>query len=167
MPHLLVTQLRFARQEFMRGLEGVSPEDALRRFGPMNSIGWIVGHLASQENAYWVYLGQGQRLFPDLRKQVGTGMPASTPPLEEMWATWRAITSSADPFLDTLTSEKLETFFLRDGKPIDESIGTLLMRNIYHYWYHLGEALAIRQMLGHTDLPQFVGEINQAPYFKG
>jgi hypothetical protein len=35
----------------------------------------------------------------------------------------------------------------------------------YHYWYHLGEALAVRQMLGHRDLPDFVGDIDsQAPY---
>jgi hypothetical protein len=53
---------------------------------------------------------------------------------------------------------------LRDGKPVDENVGTLLMRNIYHYWYHTGEAAAVRQMLGHKDLPQFVGDINQASY---
>lgn len=166
MPHPLVVQLRFARSEFVRGLEGVSPEDALRRLGPMNSIGWMIGHLASQENAYWVYLGQGQRLLSDLRKLVGTGMPATTPPLEEMWSAWRTITTAADPYLEALTSEKLETYFLREGQPISESIGSLLLRNLYHYWYHLGEAMAIRQMLGHVNLPQYVGEINQAPYRK-
>ena len=37
----------------------------------------------------------------------------------------------------------------------------------YHYWYHLGEGLAIQQMLGHTDLPQFVGNMPQAPYRSG
>jgi hypothetical protein len=45
------------------------------------------------------------------------------------------------------------------------SIGTFLRRTTYHYWYHLGEALAVRQMLGHRDLPDFVGDIDsQAPY---
>ena len=38
------------------------------------------------------------------------------------------------------------------------------MRNIYHYWYHTGEASAVRQMLGHANLPEFVGDINQAAY---
>jgi hypothetical protein len=42
----------------------------------------------------------------------------------------------------------------------------LLHRNLYHYWYHTGEAAAIRQMLGHTDLPQFVGDMSQAFYRK-
>jgi hypothetical protein len=32
----------------------------------------------------------------------------------------------------------------------------------YHYWFHCGEAHAIRQMLGHTDLPQFVGDMSEA-----
>jgi hypothetical protein len=49
-PHLLVSQLRFARAEFVRCLQGVSAEDGIRRLKPMNCISWIVGHLASQEN---------------------------------------------------------------------------------------------------------------------
>ena len=166
MPHPLVTQLRFARSEFVRGLDGVSAEDALRRLGPMNCISWSIGHLANQENSYWVYLGQGLHLQPDLRKLVGTGQPASTPPLEEMWAAWREITTAADHYLDHLTVEVMDTFFVRDGKPVAESIGTLLQRNLYHYWYHLGEALAVRQMLGHTGLPQFVGDMTRAVYQK-
>jgi hypothetical protein len=34
----------------------------------------------------------------------------------------------------------------------------------YHYWFHTGEAHAIRQMLGHRDLPQFVGDMAAAVY---
>lgn len=86
MTHPLVTQLRFARSELVRCLEGVSDEDARRRFEPMNCISWIVGHLASQENTYWMLRAQGQNLAPDLHKLVGWGQPASTPPLDEMWA---------------------------------------------------------------------------------
>jgi hypothetical protein len=47
---------------------------------------------------------------------------------------------------------------------VPESIGTLLYRNLYHYWFHTGEAHAIRQMLGHRDLPQFVGDMSKALY---
>jgi hypothetical protein len=57
-PHLLVTQLRLARSEFVRCLEGVSEEDAIRRLMPMNCISWMVGHLANQEHRYWVVLAQ-------------------------------------------------------------------------------------------------------------
>jgi hypothetical protein len=130
----------------------------------MNCISWIIGHLADQENAYWVLWAQGQRLAPDLHKRVGFGQPASTPPLEEMWDVWHTVTDAADKFLDTLTTEQLQTHLEWKGKPLRESIGTMLLRNIYHYWYHLGEAHAIRQMLGHTDLPQFVGNMSEALY---
>ena len=56
MVHPLVDQLRFARSEWVRVLEGVSDEDARRRLTPMNSISWMVGHLAWQENRYWLQL---------------------------------------------------------------------------------------------------------------
>jgi len=162
--HPLVTQLRFARSEFARCLEGVSPEDAVRRLMPMNSISWIVGHLANQEHRYWVLWAQGRDLAPGLNDRVGFGKPASTPPLEEMWALWRMITQAADEYLDTLTTEQLLTFLEWEGKLRPESVGTLLLRNTYHYWYHAGEAHAIRDMLGHTGLPQFVGDMSQALY---
>lgn len=165
MTHLLVTQLRFARSEFVRCLDGIPAEDAVRRMGPMNSISWIVGHLANQENGYWVRLAQDKVLFPDLNNLVGYGKPASMPPLDEMWAAWREITATTDPYLDMLTPELLQTHFVWKGKPKDESIGTTLMRNIFHYWYHLGEANAVRQMLGHKDLPEYVGDMSKAFYF--
>jgi uncharacterized damage-inducible protein DinB len=164
MAHFLVDQLRFARSEFVRCLEGVSEEDACRRLEPMNCISWIVGHLANQEHRYWVILGQGQDLAPDLNDLVGYGKPASTPSLSEMWDIWRTVTAVADRYLDTLTPELLQTHFEREGKPVPESVGTMLFRNIGHYWFHTGEGHAIRQMLGHTDLPQFVGDLSRAPY---
>jgi uncharacterized damage-inducible protein DinB len=162
--HPLVTQLRFARSEFLRCLEGVSAEDAARRLEPMNCISWIVGHLANQEHAYWVLWAQGRNLAPDLYELVGYGQPASTPPLDEMWAVWRMVTQAADEFLDTLTEEQLPVYLEWQGKPRPENIGTLLRRNMYHYWFHTGEAHAIRQMLGHGELPQFVGDMSSASY---
>jgi uncharacterized damage-inducible protein DinB len=160
--HPLVTQLRFARSEFVRCLEGVSAEDALRRLGPMNSIGWLVGHMANQEHGWWVYLAQGRMLLPGLNDRVGFGKPASTPPLDEMWAAWRTATQAADDYLDRLTTATLQTHLLYNGTPRPESIGTMVLRNTYHYWFHTGEAHAIRQMLGHGELPQFVGDMAQA-----
>ena len=47
MPHSLVTQLRFARSEFLRCLDGISEDDAARRLLPMNCISWMIGHLAN------------------------------------------------------------------------------------------------------------------------
>ena len=163
-PHLLVAQLRFARSEFLRGLDGLADDEARRRFLPMNCISWTVGHLAAQENRLWLLMAQGQVLFPELTDMVGYGKPASTPPLAEMWAAWRAITAAADPYLDSLTPAMLQTHFVWEGKPRAENVGTLLLRNTYHYWFHLGEAYAVRQMLGHKGLPDFVGNMSAAAY---
>ena len=162
--HPLVTQLHFARSEFARCLDDISAEDAVRRIPPMNCMSWIVGHLAFQEQSYWVLRAQGQRLHPELDDLVAWGAPPSTPPLDEMWTAWQEITAAADEFLATLTPKHLDNHFEVDGKRHPESIGALLLRNIFHYWFHTGEAHAIRQVLGHQDLPQFVGDISQARY---
>ncbi len=164
MPHPLVLQLRFARSEFMRCLDGLSAEDAVRRVGPMNCISWMIGHMANQEQRYWLGFPGGELVAPGLVERVGTGRPASTPPLAEMLEIWQGVTRAADAYLDTLTSADLVTFFTYRERVIDESIGSLLQRNLYHYWFHTGEAHAARQVLGHPDLPQFVGEMNEAPY---
>ena len=167
MAHPVVEQLRFARAEFLRGLGGLSDDDARRRIGPMNSIGWNVGHMAWQEQRYWLFRGQGRVLVPEVQRVFANGAPASTPPLDQVLADWRAITAAADPWPDQLTSEALARLrdFDVDGQTIRLRFGSLLQRTTYHYWYHTGENLAIRQMLGHTDLPEFVGNIDdEAPY---
>jgi hypothetical protein len=165
MPHPLVTQLRFARSEFRRGLAGVTEEEGVRRFLPINSISWMVGHLAWQEHRYWLYRGQGRNELRILDNLVGYGAPASTPPLAEMWVAWDKATRLADPYLDALTTADLTSCMMIDGRPHWETIGTMVRRVTYHYFFHTGEALAVRQLLGHTDLPEFVGDIGEeAPY---
>lgn len=166
MTHPLVIQLRFTRSEFKRGLKGLTEEDASQRLLPMNCISWNAGHLAWQEQRYFLYYGQGHMLLPEIDRLFAYGAPASTPSLREMLAAWNTITKAADPWLDTLTSATLQQPFTRkDGQPGQRTFGSMLQRTIYHYWYHTGENLAVRQMLGHGRLPQFVGNIDdRAPY---
>lgn len=166
MPHPLVVQLRFTRKEFQRALKNVSDEEARRRFEPMNSISWIIGHLAWQEQLYWLERAQGSTPAPIVH-DMASGSPASTPPLDAMWAAWRSITEGSNAWLDTLSSAQLKTHLMRKDKPLPfkESIGSQLRRVTYHYWFHIGESQAIRQMLGHRGLPVFVGDIHEkAPY---
>lgn len=165
MLHPRVAQLYFTRAEWLRALSDVPAEDALRRLGPMNSIGWIAGHLAWQENRYWLAHAQGASLAPRLDALVGYGAPASTPPLAEMLATWRQVTEAAGPFLESLTTADLQAPMRIDGRPQPHSTGSRLQRMTYHYWFHIGEILAIRQMLGHRSLPEYVGPVEaEAPY---
>ena len=183
----LVTQLRFARSEFVRCLEGVSDEDARHRLMPMNCISWIIGHMAAQEQYYFIYFPHGEVPNPQLNKLVGFGHPATTPPLAEMWQAWHDITAVVDPFLDTLTTELLEVYPEQKIKGYEDSVfgmvsdkvlaqssiksneshGTKILRATYHYFFHTGEAHAIRQQLGHPDLPYFVGGMPDDLFIEG
>ena len=191
MAHPLVTQLRFARSEFVRCLEGISDEDARHRIMPMNCISWMVGHMAAQEQYYYIYFPEGKVPHPQLNKLVGFGHPATTPALDEMWQVWHDITAAADPFLDTLTIEQLEIYPEQETKgfedslfgmlskdvlakvltkgsvPSSESFGTRILRTTYHYFFHTGEAHAVRQQLGHPDLPYFVGGMPDDLFIEG
>jgi hypothetical protein len=132
---------------------------------PMNCISWNIGHLAWQEQRYFLHYGQGQMLLPEINDNFAYGAPASMPPLKEVLSAWKTITVAADPWLDTLTTAKLEEHVIKNGKPTTRIFGNLLQRVIYHYWYHTGENMAIRQGLGQSHLPEFVGNIDdQAPY---
>ena len=168
MTHPLVDQLRFTRSEFIRALEQVPAEDAVKRLLPMNSLSWNVGHLAWQEQKYFLQYGQERMLFPDVAEEFAIGAPASTPPLERVLSAWKTITEAIDPWLDERTSGALEARVVREGKEMTFTHGNLLQRVIYHYWYHTGENAAIRQQLGHTGLPDFVGNLDdEAPYRPG
>jgi DinB superfamily len=163
MPHPLVDQLRFTRSEWGRALRSTPEADGVKRLQPMNSIGWIVGHLAWQEQRYWLTRAQGETPIPVLNELVANGAPATTPPLGEMLAAWQTITTTADPWLDALTAGDLVSTV--GGTGPTRRVGDLIQRVTYHYWFHTGEILAIRQILGHPRLPEFVGDIDgRAPF---
>jgi len=164
-PHPLVAQLRFARSEFARGIHAVPEDHARIRLGPMNCLSWNVGHLAAHEQRQFLSLPQGVTPFPDIDREFSYGAPGSTPELSRVLDAWHKITTAADPWLDALTTRTLQDHLVRDGRPTRRTYGNMLQRAIYHYWFHTGENLAIRQQLGHTELPEFVGDLDdEAPY---
>jgi DinB superfamily len=161
--HPIVDQLRFTRSEWLRALDGTPEADALTRLGPMNSIGWIVAHLGWQEQRNFLTRAQGITPVPILDEIAPNGGPATTPPLGEMLVAWRQVTGEADAWLDTLTTATLLEPLPAPGPPRTKA--DAIRRTTYHYWFHAGEILAIRQILGHPNLPEFVGELERkAPY---
>jgi hypothetical protein len=163
--HLIVDQLRFTRSEWVRGLRGVNEEDGNRHFGQMNSIGWIVGHLAWHEQRSFFLRPRGVLLFPNINTELATGAPMSTPSLKTMRAAWNKVTKQADPYLDSLKTRDLMRDLPRDGEPSGQTLGDAIRRLTFHYWFHIGEILAIRQMLGQQRLPEYVGNLElKAPY---
>jgi hypothetical protein len=162
MAHPLVEQLRFTRLEWQRALDGVSEADGGRHVGPMNSVGWIVAHLAWQEQHYWLTRLAGETLVPELNEIAAVGAPKTTPSLRVMRRAWRTITTAADPKLDALDEAAMLRQLPGSNRRL---VGNALQRVIYHYWFHTGEILAIRQVLEHPDRPEFVGDIDRlAPY---
>jgi hypothetical protein len=167
MAHPLVDQVRFARSEFRRCLEGVGEEDATKRLLPMNSISWIICHMAGQERRFWLRWAQGiTDVAPELDDWGALAKPANTPPLAASWATWQAVTAAVDPFLDSLSQDRLLEHLVADGEPMESNIGSMLRRSAYHYWYHTGEANAIRQLLRHSNVPEFVGDIAKEAQYR-
>ncbi len=165
MHHPLVDQLVFTRSEFIRGIENVSEEEARRRFEPLNCIAWLVGHVAWHEQLYWLTRAQEQTPLPELNELVGFKSPASTPSIGEMLKDWILITHRADDYLFKLDEKSIRDSLVVVGNPKGFVIGNMLQRMIYHYWYHLGESQAVRQLLGHKDLPSYVGDLEtKAPY---
>lgn len=163
MIHPLVDQLRFTRHEFQRALRNLNPEDSLIRPLPMNCISWNVGHLAWQEQKYFLWYGMGQMPYPKIDRDFAYGCPASTPALDYVFSAWQDIITISDSWLDQLTNETLQKTIVHNER--QTNFGNLIWRTLYHYWYHIGENLAIRQQLGHTNLPEFVGNLDgRAPY---
>jgi hypothetical protein len=82
-----------------------------------------------------------------------------------MWDAWRAVAAASDPYLDALTVADLQQIPPIPRPSFPESMGTMLLRVTAHYWFHTGEAQAVRQLLGHPSLPDFVSDIGrEAPY---
>jgi hypothetical protein len=162
MTHPLVEQLRFARAEWRRGLRGVPEADGLKRFEPMNSIGWIVGHMAWHEQRYFLTRLVGETPEPILNEVAASGGPTTTPSLKAMLKAWASVTAAADPRLDAL--DEAAMLARLPGSPARQ-MGTAILRVTYHYWFHTGEILAIRQLLDHPHRPEYVGDIDRrAPY---
>jgi len=154
----ILNQLRFTRSEFQRGFQDVNEEESRRRLMPMNSIAWIVGHLAWHEQHYWLKRAQGIIPFPQLDEITAFGKPPSDVSLKEMAGLWDGVIKASDDYLAKLSPDDLLKKLIVNGKELPANIGTMLTRIIYHYWYHTGEMQAIRQLLGQQSLPSYIGK---------
>jgi hypothetical protein len=162
-PHNLVWQLRKAREEWAIIFEGVSDEDGFRRVGRMNSLGWMMAHLAWHEQLVYALM-TGKMIAPTLNEIAPTGGPVTTPRLSEMTSLWQQVTSETDAYFATLTLEDLRGHLEFNGDTFPECIGAIFQRINNHYFYHIGEASAIRQMLEHPDIPDIMAEFGSVTY---
>ncbi len=157
-PEHLVAMLLVTRREFQRALRGVPEREAMVRVGGMNSVSWIVAHVAWQEDLFWRYLAQGLPANERLG-QARTGAPASVPDFQQALADWREVTRATEPYLKSLSAGALA----RHPDTSEENLGTRVVRCLMHYWSHIGEICAIRTLLGIAG-PQFVGSLQDCRY---
>ena len=158
--HPLAQMHDITKMEFSRSLVGLSDEDARKRIEPMNCIGWIIGHVSLQQHLLFVAWANGKGMEPQY-DAFDWGRPSSEPSLEEVAALWRASCDDADVWFEAATEDSmLQTF--PGAVKLGENAGTLVARNIFHTWCHLGEISAIRQILGHRS-PEFV-DMHGWPY---
>ena len=132
----------------------------------MNSIGWIVGHLAWQEQRTLILRRKGELPFPDLNEQVGFGAPMTTPSLTAMRNIWNSVVKDSDEFLESATTKDLMRELPLDGRPSGQNLGSALRRMTFHYWFHIGEIQAIRQLLGNKGLPAYVGNLEATAAYR-
>lgn len=148
----------FAVSEFQRGLEGLTEEEALRRFpkedgSEMNSISWTVQHLAAHWGAIEAIFNEAEIAEDELRRSFGRTADPQPPPLKDALNRFRETTGGISDWVvpdDDLMTRKVEPFGL------GEDAGQSLIRVIFHTWFHAGEVNAIRQLLGHPEII-FVG----------
>lgn len=157
MAHPRVEQLRNARVEWLRTLDGLSEDDGAVRLLPMNSISWIAGHMAWHERLYWAVRAEGLSIEP-LLDDFASGQPASIPSLAAVQAVWQRVVDRSGPLLDGLTTADLTRPLAEDRRPDAPNAGSLLQYITYHYWAHMGEVSAIRQILGHKGLVEYVSD---------
>lgn len=137
----------FTVDEFRRGLEGLSADEAHWRSpksdgSQMNAVAWTVQHIA----AHWHNAALAAQGMPFERRQP----PTDGSPPDYLLAL---------SFLETAASELQEslrvppenmTRQLRASS--EETAGSFLARAIFHSWFHAGEINAVRQLLGHPEI---------------
>jgi uncharacterized damage-inducible protein DinB len=161
-PHHLVRSVQNVRRELRRAVEGMSVPDLERRVAGMNSVAWVVGHLAWQEQSYWL-TSRGAPPASTFVDGFGRSVPDPMPPFEALWEAWEQVASRSDPWLESLDAAALRGHIQGRRLFEAENLGSLCMRVIGHYYLHIGQITALRRWLGYP-VPAFVGSQEGALY---
>ncbi len=119
-----------------------------------------------QEQRTFFLRRSGELLFPDINTKFEFGAQMSTPSLKAMRRAWNTVTKATEPLLDSVTTKGLTRDLPLDGNRSGQNLGSALRRMTFHYWFHIGEIQAIRQMLGHKRLPQYVGDLEATAAYR-
>ena len=153
-PPPVVRLLFDAFDEFERVAEAVPAPGRGNTLGRLNSGGWIVAHVAKQQDAYWNVDAQGIERDAWLHDQrVGFGDEPSAPSFDEALEALRRVRARAIPHLRTLSTDDLAKVVRRSPSfGVEQTVGDLLARSVAHLFAHAGELSAIASLVGAPDL---------------
>ena len=152
-PSLVRLQLD-ALEEFARAAAAVPAPGRGGALGRLNSGGWIVGHIAAQQDRFWNVLTQGLEPDPWLVESGYTrGNEGDTPSYTEAMAALGRVTDRCAGYLGSLTESDLErSIQLSSRSGREQTVGALLARSVGHLFAHAGELSAVASLVGAEDL---------------
>ncbi len=158
-PPLLARFVLDAREAFLHVAEHVPVPAQRGAFDRLNAGGWIVAHIAEQEDQYWSVHAQHLEADPWLASaEVRYGDAASKPTYAEALAALRAALARGTPYLEGLTPTQLGTVIRRSRIPErgDQRVQDLLLLQATHLYALAGELAAISSLAGgeDADLPR-------------
>lgn len=144
-------QVRITTNLFLRAMNGVPPEMAMRRPGPQsNPLLWLAGHLTHFRSRLLTLLGV-PRDFPwgrmfDTGAQVGPAEQYPKP--EELVAMWEELSTLLMERLGTLTDADLSMPPAARVPSTDATVRGAIGFFALHEAYHVGQMGYVRKWLG-------------------
>lgn len=160
---LTVRLLLDARGEFARVAAAV-PAGAQQSISErLNSGGWIVAHLAGQDDRFWNAGAQGLDADSWLGAVDLRAEPAPQPPYREALDALARVFERSGPYLERLDSASLSAPAAGRSRA---GTGALVARAAAHAWAHAGELAAIASLAGADD-PGLPGEMPHTTTWPG
>ena len=151
---LVARLLLDARAEFARVAEATPIPAQAGAFTRLNSGGWIVAHVAEQDDQYWNVNARG--LEPDrwlAAVGVASGDSPSRPPYAEARAALDRTYERSLPYLEGLDGSQLDEVVRRSriDESVDQTVSDLVVRQLTHLFASAGDLSAIASLAGAPD----------------
>lgn len=128
-------------------IEDMTDEEFTQRMAPnMNHGVWLLGHLAISDDDLPLYLGKGEKKYPELFEVFGMNSPclepSTYPPVSKLREMWKAVSDRNYQILSELPDEELSQMHAR-CKDIEKDYFKTKERVIsfwiLHQQYHAGQ----------------------------
>lgn len=151
---LIAQQYALNAERVSSAIENIPEDDFYRSPAGMNSLLWILGHLANTRLGIVSILGgQAERPWNEL---FGNGSKpgdrASLPSVAEVRAAWPLAVAALNAQMQNVTDEELDKPASRPMPLEDKSALAAAAFLASHEMYHLGQIAALRKWLSNNDI---------------